>query len=86
MGPLTRQPPFSDLYQEKEVMMSTNGNERPDGMRRRVLPGGIIEEESAAMGRVFTIPASPTEGRKIDLSDGAAGWERLRTLLRGRRV
>jgi hypothetical protein len=65
--------------------MTTNGNERPDGVRRRVLPGGIIEEESAAMGRVFTIPANP-QARKIDLSDGAAAWERLRTLLRRHRA
>jgi hypothetical protein len=42
--------------------------------RRRILPGGIIEERTA-MGRVLTIPATP-RGR-IDISAGAPGWEAL---------
>jgi hypothetical protein len=51
---------------------------------RRVLADGVIEEWSAAMGWVLTIPAEPRP-RKIDLSDGAPGWEPLQAFLRRRR-
>jgi hypothetical protein len=50
-------------------------------LRRRVLFDGVIEERSAAMGRVFTVPADP-RSRKIDVSDAAPGWERWQTFLR----
>jgi hypothetical protein len=58
--------------------MIKNNLERVRKMRRRVLPGGIIEERNTAMGRVLTIPASPP-GRRIDISAGAPGWESLQT-------
>lgn len=64
--------------------MRTGRGEKPDRVRRRrrrLLPGGVIEEWDAAMGRVLTIPADPHRGT-IDLSADAPGWERLRTFLR----
>jgi hypothetical protein len=64
--------------------MSTNRGNKPDGVRRRrVRPDGLIEEWSAAMGWVITVPADP-QPREIDLSEGAAGWERVREYLRRR--
>jgi hypothetical protein len=65
--------------------MATSGGNEPSGARRRrVLPGGVIEEWDAAMGRVRTIPADPGP-REIDLSADAPGWERLRAWLERRR-
>ena len=64
--------------------MTDKGNES-NGVqrqrRRRVRFDGVIEEYSAAMGRVFTIPGDPRPGG-IDLSVDALGWERLRACLR----
>jgi predicted phage terminase large subunit-like protein len=37
--------------------------------------GGVVVEESAAMGRVYTVPADPRP-RGIDLRPGAPGWGR----------
>jgi hypothetical protein len=49
-------------------------------------PGGsppaseVTVEDSAAMGRVYTVPADPhrSKGRVVDLRPGAEGWERWR--------
>jgi hypothetical protein len=49
--------------------------------RRRLLADGTIEEESAAMGRSWIVPGSPSPGG-IDLRAEAPGWERLRALVR----
>jgi hypothetical protein len=49
------------------------------------LPGGIVVEESAAMGKVLTVPADPRPGG-LDLSQEASGWEswaQLRRRLQG---
>jgi hypothetical protein len=56
-------------------------NDTPQVVRRiRMLAGGVIEERSAAMGRVLTVPADPR--RRIDLSVDSAGWERWQTFRR----
>ncbi len=62
-------------------MATNNGDKRNDVRRRRVRWGGVIEEWDAALGRVLTLPADP-RSRKIDVSAGAAGWERWQTFLR----
>jgi hypothetical protein len=44
--------------------MRTDRGDKPGGVRRRrVLPGGVIEEWDPAMGWVRTIPADPRPGR-----------------------
>jgi hypothetical protein len=65
-------------------MRTNNGNEANGarrGSRRRVRFDGVIVEDSAAMGRTFTIPADPRPLR-IDLDADAPGWERLQIYLR----
>jgi len=65
--------------------MPTNRVDEPNHRRRRrVLPGGVTEEWSAALGWVRTIPANPRP-RKIDLSADDDAWVTLQEFLRRRR-
>jgi hypothetical protein len=65
--------------------MKTNNSNEDRGARREprrsVRFDGVIVEYSAAMGRVFTIPADPRP-LAIDLDPDAPGWERLHVYLR----
>jgi hypothetical protein len=71
---------FSHLAVRKEFWMRI-GDEivydaRENPPRRRVeCDGGIIVEESAAMGKIYTIPAGPLR-KGIDIRPDAPGWGR----------
>lgn len=60
--------------------MAMNRDDKPNDVRRRVRSDGVIEECSAAMGRMSIIPADPRP-RKLDVSADAAAWERLQAFL-----
>jgi hypothetical protein len=65
---------------ERRSKMTKYRSDMPNAVRRRVRSDGVIEEWSAAMGWVSTIPADPRP-RKLGVSADAANWERLQTFL-----
>jgi hypothetical protein len=67
----------------KKVLASADARKARSGPTRTVLPDGTVEETSAAMGKIITVPGNPLPPPPFAMvATEDAGWERWREVRR----